>query len=1285
MPMPLRRDTFRFTTVVALGFFALVAQTLLFRGFFTVFEGNELGIGAFFASWFVWIAAGALAARPDSPVHRGLAARFEAVALLYIPAFVLQHTLIARARVLAGVEAFELFPFAGMFAMAFLVNAPVSFVTGFLFTMACRWAERCLATPVSRVYICETLGGCAGGLFVTLLLARGVAAESVFLAAAGVLAAAVIASFLSQLEGRAVWGAAAVPVLLAILLGAALYHGLGAQWAHANARRAWARLLPAETYEGHFTTPQARYLYGEREGQFMVVSGGGVCETLPPGDPAAEIVALHLAQKPDARNVLVFGEHALGVCMKLKALPQIAHVTWLHPDPEYPRVLLDVLGRRGTPADAPDDIPATDIRAFAHATERRYDLVILNLPDVTTLLLNRYCTEEFFRLLAGILTDQGVVSVRVSGGENYLGGELALLGSSMLHTLSTVFDNGTLKPGDDTWFIATNGSGLAYAPSLLRDRFAGIEGADEVYPPDGVRALYPPDRIRLQMDLYQKTIAETDEALLRNTDRAPRALSYSLSLAVKQAGQRSLAALLPLLLRAGGWVFLCPVVLYGALRLVYLLKSGRRGPGANVFDAQFLVFSMGFASISFSIVLMFVYQARFGSLFLDIGLLTALFMLGSFVGSLLGERLAARRPRTVLVACVAVHLALLLVVAPLPEAIPKGLWVALFAACGLFTGAYFPMAAHTLRAAGRPARASGAALETLDHLGGASGALLTGLVLLPVFGGVTTMGGLAALVALNATPALLGRHTAARGDWFDRLARPVGYALFGVAACVLVLSHLVAQARAPELGDPLRDAAGIMLGTDDPQRKEVQLEDGRAFAYFQAPNDEEGGGGYVFPTDPWAADIYGYNGPISLAVHADPSGKLRDYQVLRSYETPVYLYMVEFRKERLVEANVFEPQPFQHVDVVSGATMTDLAILRILETAGRGFAEEVLKKTPAAVKPEVRGRWFALRSTEFRDFLCLAVLVSVAVALRFRPGAWRRRLVLAATLVTTGVVLNLQYSTHQVVSLAGLNVVGVGLTGPFFLLVVVPVVVVLFGNVYCGYVCPFGALQELAGEFVPAPWRRLDARFWRYARALKYLILFVLVVLSAVARHVDVTQADPLVTVFSTAREGPVVVLVAACIGLSLVFPRFWCRNLCPAGAFLSLFNELRFWRFTVARRRLGRCDLGVRTATDLDCLYCDRCNFAGERPGHRPRVGAERLRHAVFAIAVVAVAAAFLALTVSNGDTETPAAAQVSSQRVLPETAGESRDVDLERIKSLIRQRHLSDHEAQYYIPVPE
>ncbi|MHC4730375.1 MAG: 4Fe-4S binding protein [Planctomycetota bacterium] len=1179
--------------VFALGFFALVAQALLFRSFLASFEGNELGIGAFFGSWLLWVAAGALLGRAAArrrdlrPTHVAL------LALVYLPAFVLQDQLIGSARAMTGVAAYELFPLHKMVLASLLANAPTSLVTGFLFTLACRCSADGAVLPVARVYILESLGAFAGGIFVTLLLAGGLPAQAVFLRAGCLLALATALCFRKAKIRRRVRAAGAVPLLVLLVL---LVTGADLAWAGARDRATWRRLLADEAYRGSFTTAQGKYLYGEREGQFIVMAWGAVTETLPDTEHASEVAALALAQNPGARQALVIGPGSLALCLRLAAFPQVERVAWFHPDPEYPPALWPVVPERFRAGRAKLEIPDQDVRAALSAGTRHYDLILLNLPDVTTLVLNRYATREFFALLKGALAPGGVVALKTSGGANYLGSELVYLGSSAYETLQSTFEHVVLKPGEESWLLAGDrGAAVTAAPAVLRDRFAAIEGAAALYPPEGLLSLYPPDRIEFQLERYRSTAEKVGADVLRNTDWQPKALLYSLAVALRKAGRRAVARDVALLLAAVARIGVAAVLSYLLLRVVYLLRSPRAAPRPRLFDGAFLVGSTGLVGMSLSVVLMFLFQARYGSLYLHAGLVFSLFMLGVFCGGLLAERLLAalgREPRALLPCFLVAHLglfALLLVLTSDPSQLA---FAGLFVLAGFFTGLYFPVAAHRLRAAGRSAAAAGSSLEMIDHLGGAVGAVLAGLFLLPLLGTSATLALLALLVLANLVPALLPEGLAARSgaaDRFEARTRAAGYAAFGVAAWLLVASHLFAAAEAGQMSRRLEAAARELSGTTDLRERSATFGDGDAITYFEVPDGDDGVAACVFATDVLAADVYGYHGPITLALHVDKDGTLRAFRILHSRETPAYLARLEEWLGGLAGRNVFAPDPFGDVDTVSGATMSSKAIVSTLALSGRRFAAEVLGMKDAAAPQPAAGSW-----GPDRDFVCLALLTVGAILLRYLPRVWLRRLFLAVTLAVTGFLLNLQFSTQHVFGLLSLDPPVVRLTGGFFMVFLVPAVVLLFGNVYCGYVCPFGALQELVGDlrrrrFATDP----HPSVWRYGRAVKYALLALLAVLFAWTRDYGVLGADPLITFFGDA--GGVFLLGIAAVALSLVFRRFWCRNLCPAGAFLALLNGVTLLRRLLPRAQVGRCDLGVRSTDELDCLRCDRCRHEEE------------------------------------------------------------------------------------------
>jgi predicted membrane-bound spermidine synthase len=161
------------------------------------------------------------------------------------------------------------------------------------------------------------------------------------------------------------------------------------------------------------------------------------------------------------------------------------------------------------------------------------------------------------------------------------------------------------------------------------------------------------------------------------------------------------------------------------------------------------------------LMVLYAFQSAAGVVYTALAGIVGAFMAGLALGAAVGARaLGDGKPRAAIAADL-VALVLLLATGPVLAAALDRAWLAALwsVVAGAATGAAFPaFLAVVARARRADERASAAKIEAADHLGAAFGALVTGVVWLPVYGLVTT----ALLFAALKATALLGSIAAAR-------------------------------------------------------------------------------------------------------------------------------------------------------------------------------------------------------------------------------------------------------------------------------------------------------------------------------------------------------------------------------------------------------------------------------------------------------------------------------------------------------------------------------------------
>lgn len=209
-----------------------------------------------------------------------------------------------------------------------------------------------------------------------------------------------------------------------------------------------------------------------------------------------------------------------------------------------------------------------------------------------------------------------------------------------------------------------------------------------------------------------------------------------------------------------------------------------------------------------------------------------------------------------------------------------------------------------------------------------------------------------------------------------------------------------------------------------------------------------------------------------------------------------------------------------------------------------------------------------------------------------RAFFWFRMGFLTVTLVFLGWYANAQLSVVNLLALFGALVSGFSwqafLLDPltFILWFSVAAALLFWGRgAYCGWLCPFGALQEITNRIARAlhipqwtlPWG-LHERLW----PLKYVIFLGLfgVSLMSIEQAEHYAEVEPFKTaiVLKFVRAWPFVAYAAALLMAGLFVERFYCRYLCPLGAALAIPARLRMFDWL---KRYHECGAPCQTCAN--------------------------------------------------------------------------------------------------------
>ena len=246
--------------------------------------------------------------------------------------------------------------------------------------------------------------------------------------------------------------------------------------------------------------------------------------------------------------------------------------------------------------------------------------------------------------------------------------------------------------------------------------------------------------------------------------------------------------------------------------------------------------------------------------------------------------------------------------------------------------------------------------------------------------------------------------------------------------------------------------------------------------------------------------------------------------------------------------------------------------------------------------------WREILQPQALDLALLTAFIALALVSFFRKSVRLKYVTLVAAVGYMGFTKSSLVSVSDVFRLTDLSVpeFKFSLAWYAFMLFVVGSTI-LWGRVYCGRVCAFGALTQLMDPIVPRRMRfEIPVRIEKYANLFKYGVLAAVLAYYLVSKDVTgpIRYAEPfwMFSLFGTAGMwiGLAVLLVAT------VFVRnLYCRFLCPVGAALGIISNLTVFRIKrwseckTCKICEKTCEWGAIRGPKIiasECVRCDDC-----------------------------------------------------------------------------------------------
>lgn len=676
-------------SIFTIGFTTLVAQIIFLREFISVYNGNELIVGIVLANWMFTTALGAYLGKFIKKIER----RKNLIGFAYILLGVLPLLLVYL--IYFSLEFLfvpgQMVNMVEVFVISFITLLPFCIVSGILFTILSTQYSALIGTNViNKVYAFEAFGALIGGLIFNFILIF-IIKTYYSLIVLFILNFIVAGILFYQSDKKIV--AYITGFLTVAILGLLLMNNLD--------ENALKHQFQNQEILYHADTPYGKIAVTKYADQINFYDNGVFQFSDDNIIASEEGVHYCMIQHPAPKNVLLISGGASGMIQEILKY-NINSLDYIEQNPGL--IEVGSLYTENIVDDERINIIHDDPRLFLkNKSDKKYDVILINLPDPYSTQINRFYTSEFFEQLRKNLDRYGVVSISLLSKVNYISEEARNIHSSIYSTLKLIFQKVIIIPGEKNYFIASNVNLSQSITELIDVRQIKTEYVNGNFLDD--------ETIKKESDILKVDISTEIDI---NEDFNPVVYLFQLKYWL------SFFNLNYYLL---GLLIILPVFII-ILRFNYINLG---------------LFVTGFSASSIEVILIIAFQVIYGYTYQMMGIIITFFMLGLWFGSvyLIHKIRLKINTYSIIQYLIGIFAVLLTVVLFLLKTsytnfiIIHGAFIILILIIGILTGLQFSLATKLRN---QSIQLIAASSYSSDLLGSAIGAILVASILIPLFG-----------------------------------------------------------------------------------------------------------------------------------------------------------------------------------------------------------------------------------------------------------------------------------------------------------------------------------------------------------------------------------------------------------------------------------------------------------------------------------------------------------------------------------------------------------------------